>query len=287
LAVTKSDETWGDFSWRWGLTLSACLSLGFTLYFAWIDRVAAGTLTAGFFVVLVLMRFLPEAEIFKAYGSEIKLRERLNRADQILGQMRNAAVLSGKLTYHMLGWQSRMANPVAVNQALADEADKYLLASGVTPDELKEIKRAYMKFMLYDIQEKYAAVCRLAVSSASRTMIKKIQQLTNGPEGEAVDDVKEARERQERLLAWQKNRPQVDWENFDFTTECAAITPTKGLLDDKDQAALDRLSAEIKRIADECVATGRVTDEAVKVMESDYSGKDLGKEYFGRNLEEA
>ena len=40
-------------------------------------------------------------------------------------------------------------------------------------------------------------------------------------------------------------------------------------------------------LAGECVATGRVTDEAVKVMESDYSGKDLGKEYFGRNLEDA
>lgn len=287
MAATKSDETWGELLVRWGLTLSACLSLGFTLYFAWIDRVAAGTLTAGFFVVLVLMRFLPEAEIFKAYGIEIKLRERLNRADQILDQMRKAALLSGKLTYHTLGWQARMANPVSEKQALADEADKFLREAGITPEELAAIKKGYMKFMLYDLHEKYAAVCRLIVSSGSRATIKKIQQLTNNPAGEASPGVKEAREHHEKILAWQKNRPEIKWEEYDFAASCADATPPLDLLDAKDHEAMKAFTERFRRIADECVATGRVTDEAAKIMESDYSGKKLGMEAFGRNLEES
>ncbi len=61
---------------------TACLFLAIGLAIA--DRVAAGTLVAGLFVVLVLFHYLPKMESFKAYGIEAKWRERLNNPPQRL-----------------------------------------------------------------------------------------------------------------------------------------------------------------------------------------------------------
>jgi hypothetical protein len=49
-----------------------CLLL--SLWLALNDRVAAGTLTAGLFVVCVLFHYMPRMESFKAWGIEAKWR---------------------------------------------------------------------------------------------------------------------------------------------------------------------------------------------------------------------
>ena len=61
---------------------AVCLLVSVALAIA--DKVAAGTLTAGLFVMLVLFRYLPQMESLKAFGIEAKWRERLREADEIL-----------------------------------------------------------------------------------------------------------------------------------------------------------------------------------------------------------
>jgi hypothetical protein len=55
---------------NWALIIAAGICLLTSLGLAIADRVAAGTLTAGLFVVCVLFYYLPQMESFKAYGIE-------------------------------------------------------------------------------------------------------------------------------------------------------------------------------------------------------------------------
>jgi hypothetical protein len=67
-----------------------------------IDHVAAGSLVAGLFVIVVLFHYLPQMESFKAYGVEAKWREKISEADEILKKLRQSTLASAKLTYLIL-----------------------------------------------------------------------------------------------------------------------------------------------------------------------------------------
>ena len=60
---------------KWALGVAAGISLIATLLLAFDNQVAAATLTAGLFVVCVLLVYLPRMEIFKTWGIEAKYRE--------------------------------------------------------------------------------------------------------------------------------------------------------------------------------------------------------------------
>jgi hypothetical protein len=57
------------------LSIAAAICLIESLWLAFVDKVTAGTLTAGLFVVCVLFIYLPRMESFKAWGIEAKWRE--------------------------------------------------------------------------------------------------------------------------------------------------------------------------------------------------------------------
>jgi hypothetical protein len=59
---------------EWALVGAAAICLIISILLAIFDRVAAGTLTAGLFVVCVLFHYLPQMESFKAFGIEAKWR---------------------------------------------------------------------------------------------------------------------------------------------------------------------------------------------------------------------
>jgi hypothetical protein len=122
-----------------------CLLLALAL--AILDRVAAATLVAGIFVVLVLFHYLPQMESFKAYGVEAKWRERISEADEILRKLRQSAAASARFTYHILGWGSRIGGTEQrQRQELADQIDAVLLDLGTSQEELAALKRDYLRF---------------------------------------------------------------------------------------------------------------------------------------------
>lgn len=108
----QDSDGWGKVG-RVLCLVAAAVCLIASLYLALTDKVAAGTLVAGLFVVLVLFYYLPQLESFKAYGIEAKLRERVHEAEAILGKLRGTAFAQARLTYHTLGWGSRMGDPGA------------------------------------------------------------------------------------------------------------------------------------------------------------------------------
>src|SRR5712672_1560143 len=100
-----------NFIVRWLLIVCAAILLFIAVALALMDRVAAGSLVAGLFVIVALFHYLPQMESFKAYGVEAKWRARLNEADEILRKLQQSTLASAKLTYLTLGWGSRIGGP--------------------------------------------------------------------------------------------------------------------------------------------------------------------------------
>src|ERR1700738_592395 len=128
---------WSKLS-KYAVLAGAALLLVLAIVLALLDRVAAATLIAGLFVVLVLFHYLPQMESFKAYGIEAKWRAKLNEADDILRKLGRSTLASARLTYHMLGWGSRMGGRTQkMKQALADETDAVLTDLGFDNELLR------------------------------------------------------------------------------------------------------------------------------------------------------
>jgi hypothetical protein len=123
-----------NFIVRWILICCAAILLLIAVGLALIDHVAAGSLVAGLFVIVVHFHYLPQMESFKAYGVEAKWREKISEADEILKKLRQSTLASAKLTYLILGWGSRIGGSSQKDkQAVADQVDAALLDLNVDP----------------------------------------------------------------------------------------------------------------------------------------------------------
>jgi hypothetical protein len=128
------------------------------------DRVAAGSLVAGLFVIVALFYYLPQMESFKAYGVEAKWRERIDKADEILRKLRQSTLASAKLTYLILGWGSRVGGARPEDRrAVADQLDAALFDLNVDADVVHTLKQDYIFFTLYDLFQVYDGVVQLKI----------------------------------------------------------------------------------------------------------------------------
>jgi hypothetical protein len=81
----------------------------------------------------------------------VKLRSNLDRADEILAKLRKLTVVNSKLAYTTLAWGNRFGAPKAADkQRILDEMDDQLAAMDVGIDERAEIRRSYVRFIVFD-----------------------------------------------------------------------------------------------------------------------------------------
>jgi len=83
LNTPNSQRDLPDLIAKTALAVAAGICLLTSIGLAIADKVAAGTLAAGLFVVCALLHYLPQMESFKAYGIEAKMRVR-ERAEDVL-----------------------------------------------------------------------------------------------------------------------------------------------------------------------------------------------------------
>lgn len=220
------------------------------------DRVPAASLMAGLFVVVVLFHYLPEMESFKAYGIEAKLRQRLNRADEILLKLKQTALASARLTYHTLGWGSRMGGHTQhERQAIADATDAALLSLGVEATEIDALKRDYILFALYDLFQCFDGVVGLCADKHLTRVRKR---------DDAADVQPEEKKRlADELKSLHESRGQIDLLDELGRTEFNALVrsriPATGI-SVKDMEIINSFADQVCRLAAECKATGRVTE---------------------------
>lgn len=219
------------------LPITAAVLLFIAVVLALFDRVAAGSLVAALFVVLSLFHFLPQMESFKAFGVEAKWRARLREAEDILEKLRRSAVASAELAYFMLGWGSRMGGKTAkMQQAIADQMDSVLNELNVEPDKLAGLKRDYLLFATYDLFQTFDAIVDLNIRS---------NRLQPRPPIDLVEEI-----------------PRTDFRKL-----CHNRIP-KADLPEQDAAIVARFADRVADILESCRRTGRVTNEAIELIDA-------------------
>jgi len=267
---------------RHGMIGAAIVCFILALLCVWWDKVAAGTLAAGLFVVVVLMLYLPEMESFKAFGLEAKMRARLNEAEKLLRDLQAAGSVLGKVGYHVFGYGSRMSHPVKVKQEIADQIDKLLLSFGTTEAELAAMKATYIRFGLFDLYEVLYRISGLVIERMRKRLDNRRAVMEEGDSG-----IAEVRLRDQGLEAFYKNRSR-DFLVADFRMSCLALVP-QGLMDVREEKILRSFAERVADMGEKCKASGRIYEEAADFIETEFGRSDhvlaeqlFGKEFFSR-----
>ncbi len=230
-----------------------------------LDRIPAATLTAGLFVVLVLLHYLPQMESFKAYGVEAKWRARLDEADEILRKLRQSAVASASLTYHTLGWGSRIGGGrEKEKQGLSDRVDATLRDLNVTEEQIYDLKYNYLRFSVLDLFSNFTTIAGLCVFDQMKTIEAELKTIGEGPDSDML------RERRQKLAAVNMtiHQPKPDHTPPSvFRTACHGRIPRE-LLTSSDVAVLDEFADRIADLEQSCTKNGRVPDEACDLIDT-------------------
>src|SRR6266436_2921981 len=235
------------------LRTTAGVLLVIAVILALFDRVAAGTLVAALFVVVTLFDFLPQMESFAAFGIKAQWHKKLDEAEEILEQLKQSTIASAQLGYYLLGWGSRMGGRTTRKKRdVADQIDKAVTSLGIDPDTLATFKRDYLFFARYDLFDRFDAIASLNIRA---------NKLSPKPTINLLEEL-----------------PDVD-----FRSLCHGRIP-KADLPPQDAAILGKFADRVADIEEECHRTGRVTDEAIKLIDA-YRSEDkpvLYRELFGR-----
>lgn len=264
---------------RASLVLAAIVSFAAAVYLAIGDKVAAGTLMAGLFIVCVLLHYIPEMESIKAFSIEAKMRARLSEADELLKKLKTAALVSGKLTYHTLGWQSRMGHPVRIKQRLADEVDAYLKSMDIPDDDVRSIKQSYLDFLLFDLLAHLVRLTELAKGEVFDGLRMEKNRIGDSDQSRSA-----AIEKQQSVLApWQPTGVSLGENLSDFKNSCLSRMPPDGAFESADRDRLRAYAVAVGDIGTECMKTGRLTDQAAEMIDATYDQGETLKRVFDRD----
>jgi hypothetical protein len=216
------------------LKITAAILLLIAVILALLDRIAAGSLVAALFVVVALFHFLPQLESFAAFGIKAKWRKQLDEAEAILEKLKLSTIASAQLGYYLLGWGSRMGGErPGQKQEIADQIDKAIANLNLDPDTLSTLKRDYLFLARRDLLERFDAIARMNI---------------------------EANKLSPRLGVSMMEEP---WE-IGLRALCHGRIPKE--LPSQDAVKLASFADRVADIDEECRKTGRVTDEATKLI---------------------
>jgi hypothetical protein len=191
------------------------------------------------------------------------MRAKLSEADEIVARLKATAFVAAKTAYHSLGWQSRMAHPVCEKQALADEMDAFLQSAGVTADQISEVKRPYIRFILFDLDQVLRGAARGALQKQAHLSVQRINALGSDYTNAIVAELNERAKRISEEIT--RDRPGLK-DGDSFNAKLAEGMAPAGLLDENIEEVMRRIKDRIARAGDECSAKGRLTDEGADLI---------------------
>ena len=144
---------------------AAIVSFAFAVFLLLHDRKGAASILGAMAIVAALLAYLPQLDSLSAFAVNVKLKNNLDRADEILAKMRDLSIVNAKLAYTTLAWGNRLGTPKAIEkQRLLDEMDEQLAALKVSLDERAELKRNYVRFIAFDFYQMYVGAIDYALS---------------------------------------------------------------------------------------------------------------------------
>ncbi|SDR29031.1 hypothetical protein SAMN05519103_01765 [Rhizobiales bacterium GAS113] len=133
---------------------------------AWRNRNASAVVLGALFLVCVILAYFPQLDSIQAFSVRVRTRQTLNRADEILAQVKELALLSAKTTYNNMSWANRIGGmPLEEKQGISDQIDAQLKSYGISNTDIKHAKTEYVALIGYDLGAIFEIVLSQYVSS--------------------------------------------------------------------------------------------------------------------------
>jgi hypothetical protein len=267
----------GDMEKLREIYVFVCFALGMValilcVFQAWSGKIWSATALGTVFVVCGVFLFLSQIKTFKVWEVQVELRETLDRAEEIIGRVRKLASISARATYLTIAWGNRFGTPPArEKQAILDEIDNQLVELKVSPKDLAEIQRPFVKMVRLDFAFLFQGVLREYATILNSELVAAVHKATDPSVASAA-----VMRHSDLITAWskrtQKEDLSADLEKQSLEDVLNDYMPKSGeWLSDKELPVMQRFKTEIVRLNADCEKKGGYTSEAVTYYDR-YSG---------------
>ncbi len=254
-----------------------CFALGVAalilcVFQAWNGKTGSASALGAAFIACSVFLFLSQIKTFKVWEVEVELRETLDRAEEIIGRVRKLASISARASYLTIAWGNRLGTPPArEKQAVLNEIDNQLAELKVSPQELADIQRPFVKMVRLDFFFLFQGVLQQYAWILNTELTADIHKAKDPSAAAAA-----ANRHSELITAWtnrtQRGDPSADLEKELLEDVLNDYVPKGGeWLNDKELAVMQKFKTEIVRLNADCEKKGGYTLEAVTYYDR-YSG---------------
>jgi hypothetical protein len=243
----------GSPPYLFALAAAACLCLA--IWFSWQDKLKAAALLSGLFLLCVVLAYFPQLDSIKAFSIDVKLRNSLDRADEILAKIRKVSIGSAKSTYMNTAWSGRFGGMSERDkQDLLDAVNEELQSVGITDEERKEIVRPYIEFIGYDLY--------IIFYESVRGVLWHFRTIPTESQGTKLISEWEGKWQTDGLNSVRRYLS----DGSTLTSHMKEQIP-QSFLDTGNNEKLTKLAENIGRIFDGCLRRGGHTEESLKFID--------------------
>lgn len=244
------------------LALGASVCFFSAIWLSWHDKLKAATLLSGLFLLCVILAYFPQLDSIKAFSINVQLRKNLDRADEILAQIRKVSIASAKSTYMNTAWGGRLGGMSdRSKQKILDVVDEQLKSIKINDDDRNEIVQPYVELIGFDL---YGIFCN---------SVRSVIEHDRGSEGRALAN------------EWARTLPTDNLEYFHHLSDGSIFASymkeqiSKTSIDADDRHKLTKLADKIGHIFDDCLHSGGYTEESLKFTETYNNNKGIPNYY--------
>jgi len=247
------------------LSIVAAFCIYFAIQLARKERIKGASLLGAFAFLSVVLAYFPQLDSVQALSIQVRLRKNIDRAEEILADLKQLSILSAKSSYMSMAWNSRGMPAIRDRQAVLDEVQKQLTALQVSEAQKREASHPYVQMIGVDLY-----VVFLGIMESYATW--KEAQLNQVPDPQRQDEVHKLGA---ILEAWRKEMypgPVSELDNYDLQAYLKKATPGK-IIDAKDIPNVEKLRQEILSLYRESKDQQRYSDATISFIEK-YSMND-------------
>jgi len=236
------------------------------------------------FLVGTLVVFLPQLEFIKTFGVEAKLRQSLDRAEEIISRLRRLSAISARVTYLTMAWSNRWGQPTARERmTVLDDLNKQLEEINVPIEERRTVARPLVRMVGVDLHNVYTRVLDRYMQFRNRPLEQKPQK-TQEEQRYLTESAQKETEWRSRSLG---KGPFKNLEGYDFAEELEKASPLTWLQREHYEAA-EKFKLELITLFEECEKKGGYTRQYADFYDR-YVGAEDGLdlkiiELFGLNV---
>jgi len=254
----------GDMEKLREIYVFVCFALGVValiicVFQAWSGKIGSASALGAAFVICGVFLFLSQIKTFKVWEVQVELRETLDRAEEIIGRVRKLAAISARASYLTIAWGNRLGTPPArEKQAVLDEIDNQLAELKVSPEELADIQRPFVKMVRLDFFFLFQGVLSQYATILNTELVADVHAAKDPSVASAA-----VMRHSELITAWtkrtKKEDPSADLEKESLEDALNEYMPKGGeWLNVKELAVMQKFKTVIVRLNADCEKKGRL-----------------------------